>query len=52
MTAVWMGHATLKDEIEAGHIEVTGDKAIARSMHAWLGLSKFAGEKRKTRTAA
>lgn len=42
MTAVWMGHSTLKAEIDAGNIELTGDKAIARSMHAWLGLSPFA----------
>ncbi len=45
MTAVWMGHSTLQAEIEAGNIELTGDKAIARSMHAWLGLSKFAKER-------
>jgi DNA-binding HxlR family transcriptional regulator len=44
MTAVWMGHLTLKAEIDAGNIELTGDRAIARSMHAWLGLSKFAKE--------
>jgi DNA-binding HxlR family transcriptional regulator len=45
MTAVWMGHSTLKAEIGAGNIEVTGDRAIARSMHDWLGLSPFAKEK-------
>jgi DNA-binding HxlR family transcriptional regulator len=45
MTAVWMGISTLKAEIEAGNIELTGDKALARSMHAWLGLSAFANEK-------
>jgi len=45
MTTVWMGLATLKSEIEAGRIELTGDKAIARSMEAWLGLSPFAKEK-------
>jgi DNA-binding HxlR family transcriptional regulator len=45
MTAVWMGISTLKAEIEAGNIEVTGDRAVARSMHAWLGLSPFAAEK-------
>jgi DNA-binding HxlR family transcriptional regulator len=45
MTAVWMGHSTLSAEIKAGKIELTGDKAIARSMHEWLGLSKFAPEK-------
>jgi DNA-binding HxlR family transcriptional regulator len=47
MTAVWMGLSTLKTEIDAGHIELTGDKSIARSMHAWLGLSVFAKEKNR-----
>lgn len=45
MTAVWMGHSTLKSEIDAGNIVLTGDKSIARSMHSWLGLSPFATEK-------
>lgn len=45
MTSVWMGHSTLKAEIATGNIELTGDKGIARSMHDWLGLSKFAPEK-------
>ena len=45
MTAVWMGHSTLKAEVNAGNIELTGDKALARSMHEWLGLSPFAKEK-------
>jgi DNA-binding HxlR family transcriptional regulator len=47
MTAVWMGVSTLKAEIEAGNIELTGEKAIARSMQAWLGLSPFAKEQRR-----
>jgi DNA-binding HxlR family transcriptional regulator len=45
MTAVWMGYSTLKAEIDAGHIVLTGDKAVARSMHGWLGLSPLANEK-------
>jgi hypothetical protein len=45
MTAVWMGISTLKAETEAGNIVLTGDKMLARSMHVWLGLSPFAGEK-------
>jgi DNA-binding HxlR family transcriptional regulator len=45
MTAVWMGVSTLKAEIEAGNITLTGDKAVARSMQQWLGLSPFAAEK-------
>jgi DNA-binding HxlR family transcriptional regulator len=50
MTAVWMGMSTLKAEIEAGNIELTGDKALAHSMHAWLGLSPFAGEKSRIKS--
>jgi len=46
MTAVWMGHSTLKAEIAAGNIELTGDKAVARTMSDWLGLSVFAKEQR------
>jgi DNA-binding HxlR family transcriptional regulator len=42
MTAVWMGIATLEREVANGRIELTGDKAIARSMQQWLGLSPFA----------
>ena len=45
MTAVWMGISTVQKEIEAGQIELIGDKAIARSMQQWLGLSVFAKEK-------
>jgi DNA-binding HxlR family transcriptional regulator len=45
MTAVWMGVSTLKAELDAGHITLTGDKAVARSMQQWLGLSPFAAEK-------
>jgi DNA-binding HxlR family transcriptional regulator len=50
MTAVWMGHTTLKAEIAAGQVQLTGDKAMTRSIHAWLGLSPFATE--KTRLAS
>ena len=50
MIAVWMGVSTLKAEIEAGNIELTGDKALARSMHAWLGLSAFANEKSRIKS--
>jgi hypothetical protein len=47
MTAVWMGHSTLQREIDAGAIELIGDKALARRMHEWLGLSSFAKEKQR-----
>ena len=52
MTSVWMGATTLKDEIEASNIVLTGDKAVARSMHQWLGLSPFAKEKSRVGAAA
>jgi len=47
MTAVWMGLSTLKAEIAAGRIELSGDKVLARSMQEWLGLSPFAKEKNR-----
>jgi len=50
MTSVWMGMSTLKAEVEAGNIELTGDKALAHSMHAWLGLSPFASEKSRIKS--
>jgi hypothetical protein len=40
-----MGVSTLKSEIEAGNIALTGDKTLARSMQDWLCLSPFAKEK-------
>lgn len=47
MTSIWMGLSNLTSEIEAGHVEIDGDKAIARSIQTWLGLSVFAkGERR------
>jgi hypothetical protein len=52
MTAIWMGHATLRGEIAAGNVELSGDKALARSMHEWLGYSPFAKEKQKVRAAS
>ena len=45
MTSVWMGHTTMRQEIEAGKIELVGDQSIAKSMQTWLGLSPFAQEK-------
>jgi DNA-binding HxlR family transcriptional regulator len=42
MTKIWMGLATVKSEIEADRMVLSGDKDIARSMQSWLGLSPFA----------
>jgi DNA-binding HxlR family transcriptional regulator len=45
MTAIWMGVTKVKKEVEAGEIDIQGDKAIAGTMQEWLGLSPFAKEK-------
>jgi DNA-binding HxlR family transcriptional regulator len=42
MTAIWMGLAKLRREVEAGNLELDGDPSIAGAMHHWLGLSPFA----------
>ncbi len=52
MTAVWMGLAKLEAEIQAGNIELIGDKALARTVQDWLGLSVFAKEKPQPQTRA
>jgi DNA-binding HxlR family transcriptional regulator len=52
MTTVWMGLSTVQKEIDAGEIELTGDKSLAQSMQRWLGLSPFAKEKNRHLTAA
>jgi DNA-binding HxlR family transcriptional regulator len=44
MTAVWMGIAKVRHEIDAGNIELDGDRAIAGAIQEWLGLSPFAKE--------
>lgn len=44
MTAVWMGVANVRREIDAGTIELDGDPALASSIQQWLGLSPFARE--------
>lgn len=42
VTAIWMGIATVQGEVEAGRLELMGDKDVANSMQHWLGLSPFA----------
>src|SRR5690606_1695428 len=32
MTAIWMGVATVQEEMKAGRLDLSGDKDIARSM--------------------
>jgi DNA-binding HxlR family transcriptional regulator len=50
MTSVWMGITTLKSELDAGTITLSGDKALARSMQKWMGLSPFAREEKRIAT--
>jgi DNA-binding HxlR family transcriptional regulator len=45
MTAIWMGLATVREEIEAGRLELTGDRSMIDRMQQWLHLSPFAKEK-------
>ena len=47
MTAIWMGLASLSDEVRVGRVQLTGDAGLARSMKIWLGLSPFAAEKKR-----
>jgi DNA-binding HxlR family transcriptional regulator len=47
MTTVWMGISTVRREVDAGTLELLGEPAIASAMQQWLGLSPFAGEKRR-----
>ena len=42
MTAIWMGHTTVRAEVAAGNLRLEGDSALKSSMQAWLGLSPFA----------
>lgn len=45
MTAIWMGHDTVRKAVQGGQVKLTGDRALARDMQKWLGLSPFAKEK-------
>ncbi len=47
MTAIWMGLVRIRQEMDAGHIEIEGDPAIGRSIQTWLGLSPFASAQRR-----
>jgi hypothetical protein len=47
MTAIWMGFATVKAEVEAGNVELVGDRQLKDSMQMWLGLSPFAREPKR-----
>jgi hypothetical protein len=46
MTAIWMGLAMVRAEVQAGRLTLTGDPDLKRSMQTWLGLSPFAKERK------
>jgi hypothetical protein len=42
MTAIWMGHDTVRRALDEERMMLTGDDQLAANMQAWLGLSPFA----------
>jgi hypothetical protein len=50
MTAIWMGLTTVRAEVQAGRLKLTGDPGLKRSMQNWLGRSPFAKEKKRITT--
>jgi hypothetical protein len=42
MTAIWMGHDTVRAATSSQRMLLTGDRSLAADMQAWLGLSPFA----------
>jgi ubiquinone biosynthesis protein UbiJ len=47
MTAIWMGLANVRGEIEERRLRLDGDPHLAASMQQWLGLSPFARERNR-----
>lgn len=45
MTAIWMAVETVRSALTAQRMIVTGDRALAANMQAWLGLSRFARDR-------
>lgn len=42
MTAIWLGHDTVRRALDEERIMLTGDDRLAANMQTWLGLSPFA----------
>lgn len=42
MTAIWMGHDTVRAALAQKRLHLTGESALAGNMQSWLGLSPFA----------
>jgi DNA-binding HxlR family transcriptional regulator len=49
MTAVWMGLTTVRSEVDAGRMHLTGNEKLKNAIQQWLGLSPFASEKKLAR---
>ena len=47
MTEIWMGYTTLARAQEKDKLLITGNRALAESLNAWLGLSRFAKIERR-----
>lgn len=47
MTAIWMGISPLRQEVNAGRVQLDGDPAVGRAMQTWLKLSTFAPVERR-----
>ena len=46
MTAIWMGLETVRKAVHDRQVKLVGDKHLASKMQTWLGLSRFAKEKK------
>lgn len=46
MTAIWMGLDTVRAAVASERLLLTGDRRLAADMQKWLGLSRFAGERK------
>jgi len=47
MTGIWLGLDTVRKAVAARRMTLTGEKRLAASMQAWLGLSPFAREAKR-----
>jgi DNA-binding HxlR family transcriptional regulator len=46
MTAIWMGLDNVRNALRDERLMLTGERQLAASMQAWLGLSPFAKERK------
>jgi DNA-binding HxlR family transcriptional regulator len=47
MTAIWMGLDRVSTARDDGRLLLTGERRLADRMQSWLGLSPFAGERKR-----